>query len=197
MTVISSFPGSGVTLTGAGQSVLYLHVLSSDRVDMEGAVFTISAQGLADKTATADASGRATATVAAGHIYTVSLDHSAQSQRAYFNEEDQKVIAESGRTYYVFFDLVYDEFQELEFHSNLSASSWAADSTYSDWPYRCGIAIAGVTSDDYAQVVFDDPVANSGSYSHVCQTYNGGVYIYSDSTDTITIPTILIKRRTR
>lgn len=196
MSIISAFPGSGVELTGAGKSVLYLHVLSSDRVDMTGAVFTITATGVTTQTATADASGRATVEVDAGHTYTVALNYSSQSQRAYFNDEDQKVIAESGRTYYVFFDLVYDEYQELEFYSNQTASSWIADNTYADWPFRCAVGPNDLTSDDYAQVIFGDAEATSGCYSPVCQTFNGGVYIYSDKSDSITIPTILVKRRT-
>jgi len=81
-----------------------------------------------------------------------------------------------------------------EIHSNLSASSWTADSTYSDFPYRCALAITGVTAADVAEVVFNQSEAASGNYASVCETYAGGVYIYSSVNTAITIPTVLIHK---
>lgn len=81
-----------------------------------------------------------------------------------------------------------------EIHSNLSASSWTADSTYSDFPYRCALAITGVTADDVAEVVFNQAEAASGNYASVCETYAGGVYIWSSVNTAITIPTVLIHK---
>lgn len=81
-----------------------------------------------------------------------------------------------------------------EIHSNLSASSWTADSTYADFPYRCALAITGVTASDVAEVVFGQTEAASGNYASVCETYAGGVYIYSSVNTAITIPTILIHK---
>lgn len=79
-----------------------------------------------------------------------------------------------------------------EIHSNLSASSWTADSTYTGFGYRCALAITGVTANDVAEVVFAQSEAASGNYASVCETYAGGVYIYSAVNTSITIPTILI-----
>ena len=77
---------------------------------------------------------------------------------------------------------------------NVSANNWAADATYSGFDYRCQIVIAGVTTDMYAEVIFSTADVLSGNYSPVCQTYNGGVYIYGKVNTTITIPTIVIMR---
>jgi hypothetical protein len=41
------------------------------------------------------------------------------------------------------------------YFNNVTASSWVADTTYSDFPYRCNISCPGVTSSMYAEVVFD------------------------------------------
>ncbi len=82
---------------------------------------------------------------------------------------------------------------ELIFTSK-TASSWASDSTYSDFPYRCAVACTGVTASDVAEVVFNVDDAVSGNYAPVCQTYAGGVYIYSSASDSITIPMILVHK---
>ena len=79
-------------------------------------------------------------------------------------------------------------------HSNLSASSWTSDSTYAGFGYRCALAITGVTANDVAEVVFNQTEAASGNYASVCETYAGGVYIYSSVNTAITIPTVLIHK---
>lgn len=38
---------------------------------------------------------------------------------------------------------------------NITASSWTADSTYTDFGYVCNLSCSGVTEDMYAEVVFD------------------------------------------
>lgn len=81
-----------------------------------------------------------------------------------------------------------------EIHSNKSASSWSADSTYTGFGYRCAIAITGVTANDVAEVVFGVAEATSGNYAPVCESYAGGVYIYSTVNTSITVPTIIIHK---
>ena len=76
--------------------------------------------------------------------------------------------------------------------TNLSASSWVADATYTDYPYRCAIALSGVTASDVAEVIYAQEQASSGEYAQVCQTYAGGVYVYSAVNTSITIPTIVV-----
>lgn len=76
--------------------------------------------------------------------------------------------------------------------SNKTASSWSADSTYSGYGYRCAVACSGVTASDVAEVVFGIAQASSGNYAPLCNTYSGGIYIYSKVNDSITIPTIIV-----
>ncbi len=76
--------------------------------------------------------------------------------------------------------------------TNKSASSWVADSTYSDYGYRCAVALSGVTANDVAEVIFSLEQSSSGVYAPVCETYNGGVYIYASENTAITIPTIIV-----
>ena len=188
MTIVGAFLGSGVELVPAGYCLLKLQVVTSDRQAMGGSTFTITASGYSD-TATADASGRAEILVPSGATYTVSLTYSSGS---YFNDESQTVIAESATTKFVYFDLINDESGTVVYH-DLSVS-WASDSTYSDYRYKGTIAITGVTADDYADVSFSMDEAISGDYAPICETFAGGVYIWADTNDTITIPTIFIKR---
>ncbi|WII07048.1 hypothetical protein PED39_05520 [Methanomassiliicoccales archaeon LGM-RCC1] len=82
---------------------------------------------------------------------------------------------------------------ELIFTSK-TASSWSSDNTYPDYPYRCAIACTGVTANDVAQVTFAIDDAVSGDLAPVCQTYSGGVYIYSGSNKSITVPMILVHK---
>ena len=82
------------------------------------------------------------------------------------------------------------------YFENKSASSWTRQSspTYSGYSYRCAVACTGVTSSMYADVIFNPAQAISGDYAPVCQTYNGGVYIYSKVNTSITIPTIVVMK---
>lgn len=82
------------------------------------------------------------------------------------------------------------------YQQNVSASSWEQQSTptYSDYAYRCAIPITGVLSTMFAIVAFNPEQVSSGNYAPVCDTYNGGVYVYSKVNNTITIPTIAVLR---
>lgn len=79
---------------------------------------------------------------------------------------------------------------------NRGVTTWASDSTYTDYPYKGTINITGVTDADGVEVTFSNADATSGNYSPVCATFNGGVYIWSKTQDTsIIIPTICIYGR--
>lgn len=82
------------------------------------------------------------------------------------------------------------------YQTNISASSWTQQSTptYSGYGYRCAIPITGVTASMFAIVVFNPAQVVSGNYAPVCDTYDGGVYVYSKVNTAITIPTIAILR---
>lgn len=75
---------------------------------------------------------------------------------------------------------------------NVAASSWVSDATYTDFPFRCDMACEGVTSDNYAEVVFALEQATGGNYAPLCATGAGIVSIWSASDTTITVPTVII-----
>ena len=76
--------------------------------------------------------------------------------------------------------------------TDVSASTWVADNTYTDYGYKCVLTCNGVTSNDYAQVIFSPSDASSGNYANVCLTGTDTVTIYSKVNTTITILSIII-----
>lgn len=74
----------------------------------------------------------------------------------------------------------------------ISTSSWASNTTYSDYPFRASVAITDVTTSYVPEVIFNMTDATGGNFAPVCETYNGGVYIYAKEkpTATVTIPVI-------
>lgn len=73
-----------------------------------------------------------------------------------------------------------------------SVSSWDADATYPDYPYKGTISLAGVDGTMGAEVTFSNDQAISGNYSPICNTTNDAVEIWSKVNTSITIPTIKI-----
>ena len=80
----------------------------------------------------------------------------------------------------------------FETFTSVTVSTWVSDNTYADYPYRASVALTGVTSSDFAEVTFSAADAISGYYAPVCETYSGGVYLYSTTDDSITVPTIVV-----
>ena len=78
--------------------------------------------------------------------------------------------------------------------TNISASSWVSDTTYTDYGYKCELTCSGVTSTDIAEVIFAHAQAVSGNYSPVCLTSTDKVTIYSKVNTSITIPTIIVNK---
>ena len=76
--------------------------------------------------------------------------------------------------------------------NNTTVNNWESDTTYADYPYKATIAATGVKSTMVAEVVYDIADAESGNYASVCNTFDGGVYIYSKVNTAITIPTVLV-----
>ena len=86
------------------------------------------------------------------------------------------------------------ELKKLQFvNTAVPVSSFVADSTYEDFPYRAAVALTGVTSSMIPEVVFGVVDAMSGIFAPCAETYNGGVYLYASEAPeaAITIPTIL------
>lgn len=80
------------------------------------------------------------------------------------------------------------------YFTDLSASEWVEDTTFTDYPYRCDLSCEGVTADMYAAVVFGLVQASAGNYAPVCETGTDIVSIWSKESETITVPTIIITK---
>ena len=78
--------------------------------------------------------------------------------------------------------------------TDVSASTWVSDTTYTDYPYKCVLTCSGVLATDFAEVVLGVTEAVSGNYAPICLTAANSVTIYSKVNTTITIPTINIVR---
>lgn len=78
-------------------------------------------------------------------------------------------------------------------NTSVSASSFVADSTYTDYPYRASVALSGVLASMIPEVILGVTDAVGGNFAPVAATYNGGVYLYAASApeSAITIPTII------
>lgn len=76
--------------------------------------------------------------------------------------------------------------------TNITVSTWASDTTYTNYSYKGIITLTGVTSSMIGEIIFNVTEAESGNYAPICETFDGGVYIYSKVNTTITIPTVLV-----
>lgn len=79
---------------------------------------------------------------------------------------------------------------QLLVFSNVAASNWVADNTYTNYPYKCEMSLSGVTADMVVDVIFNLEDATSGDYAPICATLSGIVTIYGKVSTPITIPTI-------
>lgn len=81
--------------------------------------------------------------------------------------------------------------------SNVSASSWVADTDYPDYGYACTITNANITANHTPIVIFSDDDAKLNKFARVASTSAGAVKIYARVVpeSTITIPTIIFVRK--
>ena len=81
-------------------------------------------------------------------------------------------------------------------NKTIATSAWASDTTYADYPYRASIALPTITALSFVEIVFSPVDATSGNFAPVCDTYNGGIYVYAKAVPdaAITIPTIIVWR---
>lgn len=84
---------------------------------------------------------------------------------------------------------------KCQFFNNIEASNWTSSENYNGFIYKCDITIAGVTAEDFVEIIFGIEEATSGMYAPICESYDGTVRIYSNSNETITIPTIIATRK--
>ena len=64
---------------------------------------------------------------------------------------------------------------------------WAADATYTDYPFRAAAAITGAVSTMITEVVFSLEDAVSGILAPVAEAYAGGVYVYASEVPSATV----------
>lgn len=89
------------------------------------------------------------------------------------------------------------ELRKLMFqNTTVATSAFVADATYTDYPYRASVALAGAISGMIPEVIFGLEDAISGTFAPVAESYNGGIYIYANGVPSanITIPTIILWR---
>ena len=89
------------------------------------------------------------------------------------------------------------ELKKLQFNDVAVASSAFASSTlYEDYGYKGTVALTGVIENMIPEVIFGMNEATSGDFAPICEAYNGGVYIYTNTipSDNIIIPTIICWR---
>ena len=81
-------------------------------------------------------------------------------------------------------------------NQTIATSAWASDTTYTEYPYRASVALPPITALSFVEIVFSPADATSGNFAPVCDTYNGGIYIYAKAVPdaAITIPTIIVWR---
>ena len=81
-------------------------------------------------------------------------------------------------------------------NKTIATSAWASDTTYADYPYRASVALPPITAVSFVEIVFSPVDATSGNFAPVCDTYNGGIYVYAKAVPdaAITIPTIIVWR---
>lgn len=77
-------------------------------------------------------------------------------------------------------------------NKTVAASAWSTNSDLDYYGYRASIALSGVTASMMPQVTFTDLQVADYDLAPVCQSYAGGVYIYSAEaiSEAITIPSI-------
>lgn len=182
---VSAFIAGPAYTVPPNMTLLILQLTTWDRRNLT-ATFNVSASGYSESIQ-ADAGGRAVLMVPSGATYTVTLTHAG----TYLNDQSQLVVANSEEVVWVNFVLSLSAVEAFE---NVAASVWTADATYDDYPYRCALALTGVTASDIPEVVFGVQEATSGDYAPVAECYDGGVYIWSSVNTAITVPTVIIKR---
>lgn len=67
------------------------------------------------------------------------------------------------------------------------------DETYVDYPYKASLVLSGVTSTMIPEVIFGLTEILEGIFAPISETFNGGIYLYSNTIpiETIIIPTII------
>lgn len=86
------------------------------------------------------------------------------------------------------------ELKKLQFSNILvPASTFVADTTYEEYPFRASLVLEGVLDTMIPDVIFGLTDSVSGVFAPIAETYSGGVHIYATSKPSIdmVIPVII------
>lgn len=89
-------------------------------------------------------------------------------------------------------DAVRLRFQNIE----VPTSAWAEDTTYTNYPYRANVALSGVDSTMFPDVVIDETDKGKYEFASSSDSYDGGVHLYASSIpeDAVTLRTVVCWR---
>lgn len=89
-------------------------------------------------------------------------------------------------------DAVRLRFQNIEVPTN----AWAEDTTYTNYPYRANVALSGVDSTMFPDVVIDETDKGKYEFASSSDSYDGGVHLYASSIpeDAVTLRTVVCWR---
>ena len=78
-------------------------------------------------------------------------------------------------------------------NTTILPAAFEDDETYEDYPYKASLVLSGVTSTMIPEVVFGLTEILEGIFAPISETFNGGIYLYSNDIPdaTIIIPTII------
>lgn len=76
--------------------------------------------------------------------------------------------------------------------TNVVVDNFISSSVYTEYPYEASITIPGVLSTHLGEVTYDLVDTLSTNFAPICETYDGGVKIFSKTNSPITIKTIII-----
>ena len=78
----------------------------------------------------------------------------------------------------------------------VNTGAWVADTTYADYPYRANIALGGVDSTMFPEVVIDETDKGKYEFASSSDSYDGGIHLYASSIpeNAITLRTVVCWR---
>lgn len=61
----------------------------------------------------------------------------------------------------------------------VTSDSWKKIPRYTDYPYIAAVPIEKARSDMFPYTEFAQNEAESGNYAEICESFNGGVYLFA------------------
>ena len=78
-------------------------------------------------------------------------------------------------------------------NTTILPAAFEDDNTYEDFPYKASLILSSVTSTMIPEIIFGLNEILEGTFAPICESFDGGIYLYSNiiPTETIIIPTII------